>query len=81
MVFATVENEFFMPSTQNASLFYIVNSEIDTYTCPISMTDASCKHQDAVSAKFQISTFNFLLSLTSNDRMIYAYIAFGKKIS
>ena len=75
------ENEFFVPSTQNAGLFYIVNSEIGTCTCSISMTSAPCKHQGAVSAKFHISTFNFLPSLTSNDRIAYAYIAFGKQFS
>src|SRR4051812_12824415 len=35
------------------------------------------RHQGAVSVKFHISTFNFLPSLTSNDRMLYAYIALG----
>ncbi|CAB4419152.1 unnamed protein product [Rhizophagus irregularis] len=39
------------------------------------MTDMPCKHQGAVSVKFHILTFNFLPSLTSNDRIIYAYIA------
>ncbi|PKY48525.1 hypothetical protein RhiirA4_464155 [Rhizophagus irregularis] len=41
------------------------------------MTGAPCKHQGAVSVKFYISMFNFVPSLTSNDRMIYTYIAIG----
>ncbi|PKB95697.1 hypothetical protein RhiirA5_436223 [Rhizophagus irregularis] len=41
------------------------------------MTGAPCKHQGAVSVKFHISNFNFLPSLTPNDRMIYSYIALG----
>ncbi|CAB5184998.1 unnamed protein product [Rhizophagus irregularis] len=73
---SSVENEFFVPSAQNSNI-YVVNSEIGTCTCPIGMTGAPCKHQGAVSVKFHISTFNFLPSLTSNDRMIYAYIALG----
>ena len=72
-----VENESFVPSAQKAS-FYVVNSEIGTCTCPIGMTGAPCKHQGAVLVKFHISMFNFLPSLTSNDRMVYAYIALGK---
>jgi hypothetical protein len=74
---SSVENEFFVPSAQSSNI-YVVNSEIGTCTCPIGMTGAPCKHQGAVSVKFHISTFNFLPSLTSNDRMIYAYIALGK---
>jgi len=65
-------------SVQKTGLFYIMNSGIRTYTCPIGMTGALCKHQGAVSVKFHISTFNFLPSLTANDRMVYAYIALGK---
>ena len=75
------ENEFFVESVKNAGLLYIVNSEIGTCTCPIGMTGAPCKHQGAVSVKFHISTFNFLPSLTSNDHMLYAYIALGKFIN
>src|SRR5437763_13839859 len=74
---SSVENEFFVPSSQNADLFYIVNSGIGTCTCPIGMTGAPCKHQGAVSVKFHISMFNFLPSLTSKERMVYAYIALG----
>ncbi|PKK61501.1 hypothetical protein RhiirC2_718369 [Rhizophagus irregularis] len=73
---SNVENEFFVPSAQNAN-FYVVNSEIGTCSCPIGMTGAPCKHQGAVSVKFHLSTFNFIPSLTSNDRMVYAYIALG----
>ncbi|CAG8748214.1 10450_t:CDS:2, partial [Rhizophagus irregularis] len=58
----SVKTEFFVPSAQSSNI-YVVNSEIGTCTCPI------------VSVKFHISTFNFLPSLASNDRMIYAYIA------
>ena len=72
------ENEFIVESVQNAGRFYIVNSGIGACTCPIGMTGAPCKHQGAVSVKFHLSTFNFLPSLTSNDRMVYAYIALGK---
>lgn len=74
---SSVKNKFFVPSAQSSNI-YIVNSEIGTCTCPIGMTDMPCKHQGAVSVKFHILTFNFLLSLTSNDRIIYAYIALGK---
>ncbi|PKY19692.1 hypothetical protein RhiirB3_495423 [Rhizophagus irregularis] len=73
---SSVENEFFVPSAQNSNI-YVVNSKIGTCTCPIGMTGVPCKHQGAVSVKFHISTFNFLPSLASNDRMIYAYIALG----
>lgn len=75
-----VENEFFVASVQDANISYIVNTEIGTCTCPVGMTGAPCKHQGAVSIKFHISTFNFLPSSTSNDRMLYAYIALGKQI-
>ncbi|CAB4487735.1 unnamed protein product [Rhizophagus irregularis] len=73
----SIENEFFVKSVNNSGHFYTVNSEIGTCTCRIGMTGAPCKHQGAISVKFHISMFNFIPSLTSNDRMIYAYIAIG----
>jgi len=74
----TVNNEFFVPSTQITGFFYTVNSEIGVCTCPVGMSGAPCKHQGAVAMKFHISMFNFIPSLTANDRMIYSYIALGK---
>ena len=76
-----LENEFLVPSTQDSSQFYTVNSSIGTCSCPVGMTGAPCKHQGAVSVKFHIANFNFLPSLTPNDRMVYSYIAIGKYIS
>ncbi|CAB4441375.1 unnamed protein product [Rhizophagus irregularis] len=73
----SIENEFSVESVNNSGHFYTVNSEIGTCTCRIGMTGAPCKHQGAVSVKFYISMFNFVPSLTSNDRMIYTYIAIG----
>ncbi|PKK58339.1 hypothetical protein RhiirC2_796476 [Rhizophagus irregularis] len=70
-------NEFLVPSTKNNELIYVVNSEIGVCTCPIGMSGTPCKHQGAVSMKFHISIFNFIPSLTPDDRMIYAYIALG----
>ena len=74
-----VRNEFLVPSTrENTGLVYIVNSEIGVCSCPVGMSGAPCKHQGAVSVKFHISNFNFIPSLTPNDRIMYAYIALGK---
>ena len=67
-----------IPSTEDASLIYTVNSIIGVCTCPIGMSGAPCKHQEAVAMKFHIAIFNFLPSLTPNDRMLYSYIALGK---
>ena len=75
---SSVKNEYYMKSVQNANIFYIVNSEIRTCTCPVDMTGIPCKHQEAVSVKFHISTFNFLPSLICNDCMLYTYIALSK---
>jgi len=75
---SSLENEFYVESVQNTNTFYIVNSEIGICICLISMMGAPCKHQDAVLVKFHISIFNFLSSLTSNDRMIYAYVTLSK---
>jgi hypothetical protein len=72
------ENEFLVESVQNPGFHYTVNSEIGICSCPVGVNGAPCKHQGAVSVKFHISTFNFLPSLSSNDRMLYAYIALGK---
>jgi hypothetical protein len=77
---SNVENKYFVVSTQNSNLTYIVNSEIGICSCPVGINGAPCKHQGAVLAKFHITTLNFLPSLTSNDRMLYAYIAFGKQV-
>ena len=66
-----------MPSTKDNGILYIVNSEIGACSCPIGMTGASCKHQGAVSVKFHISIFNFISSLTPDDRMNYTFIALG----
>ncbi|GES91169.1 hypothetical protein GLOIN_2v1783668 [Rhizophagus clarus] len=64
-------------STQNNELFYIVNSEIGVCTCLEGMSGVPYKHQGAVAMKFHISIFNFIPTITANDRMIYSYIAFG----
>ncbi|PKY47809.1 hypothetical protein RhiirA4_463177 [Rhizophagus irregularis] len=69
------KNEYFVVSTRDDNLTYTVNIEIGTCSCPVRINGAPCKHQGAVSAKFHITTLNFLLSLTSEDRMLYAYIA------
>ncbi len=74
----SMENEYLIPSTEDASLIYIVNSIIGVCTCPVGMSGAPCKHQGAVAMKFHIAIFNFLPSLTPNDRMLYSYITFGK---
>ncbi|CAB4444911.1 unnamed protein product [Rhizophagus irregularis] len=60
----------FSTSTKNNGLIYVVNSEIGVCTCPIGMSGAPCKHQGAVSMKFHISTFNFIPSLTPDDRYV-----------
>ncbi|CAG8843645.1 24720_t:CDS:2, partial [Racocetra persica] len=73
-----IDNEFLVPSTkQTNGLFYIVNSKIGTCSCSIRITSTSCKHQGAALMKFYVSTFNFIPSLTLNDRITYTYIAFG----
>jgi hypothetical protein len=73
----SIEDEFLVPSTSNSS-FYIVNSEIGMCTCPVGISGAPCKHQGAVAMKFHIAIFNFIPSLTPDDRMVYGYIALGK---
>jgi len=42
------------------------------------MSGAPCKHQGAVAIKFNIVNFNFVPSLTLDDRMLFAYIALDK---
>ena len=77
----TIENEYLVPSTKESGVFYVVNSAVGTYSCPVRITGAPCcpcKHQGTVSVKFHIANFNFLPSLTPDDRMIYSYIAVGK---
>ena len=39
-----VENEYLVPSTKDAGLLYIVNSEIGVCSCPVGMSGAPCKH-------------------------------------
>jgi len=74
-----VANEYLVPSTrQESGLFYVVNSEFGTCSCPVGMSGASCKHQEAVSMKYHISMFNFIPSLMPDDRILYTYIAIGK---
>ncbi|CAG8808027.1 11770_t:CDS:2, partial [Racocetra persica] len=73
-----VENEFLVLSTSQNNLFYIVNSEIGTCTCPMGMNGAPCKHQGAVAMKFHVRILNFLPSLIPSDRMIFTYIALGQ---
>jgi hypothetical protein len=73
-----VRNEFSVLSTRQDNVFYIVNSEIRTCTCPVGVSGAPCKHQGAVLTKYHIATLNFLPSLKPEDRMVYAYIALGK---
>ncbi|GBC01669.1 hypothetical protein RclHR1_04290005 [Rhizophagus clarus] len=73
-----VMNEFLVQSTsQDSGTFYVVNSEFGTCSCPVGISGAPCKHQGAVSMKFHISMFNFIPSLTPDDRIIYTYIALG----
>ncbi|CAB4494576.1 unnamed protein product [Rhizophagus irregularis] len=73
----TIKNKYLIPSTRELGVFYVVNSIIGTCSCPVEITGAPCKHQGAVSVKFYITNFNFLPSLTPNDRMVYSYIAVG----
>jgi len=73
-----VENEFLVSSTKNNGVLYIVNSEIGVCSCPVGISGALCKYQEAVLMKFHISIFNFIPSLTPDDRIIYVYIALGK---
>jgi hypothetical protein len=74
----TIENEYLVLSTKDMACFYVVNTAIGTCSCPVGMTGVPCKHQGAVFVKFYISNFNFLPSLTPNNRMIYSYIALDK---
>jgi hypothetical protein len=74
----TIKNEYLVLSTRESGVVYVVNSTVGTCSCPVGITGASCKQQGAVSVKFHISNFNFLPSLTPNDRMVYSYIAAGK---
>jgi len=55
-----------------------VNSDLGVCTYPVGMSGAPCKHQEAVAIKFHIVNFNFLPFLTPDNRMLFAYIAFGK---
>ncbi|GES84086.1 hypothetical protein GLOIN_2v252347 [Rhizophagus clarus] len=72
-----VRNEFSVQSTRKDDLFYIVNSEIGTCTCPVGVSGAPCKHQGAVAMKYHIAILNFIPSLTPQDRMVYAYVTLG----
>ncbi|CAG8747131.1 8318_t:CDS:2, partial [Funneliformis caledonium] len=60
---------------QNTDLFYIVNIKIGICSCFVGISGAQCKHQEAVSVKFGISTFNYIPLLTLDDRILYTYIA------
>jgi len=74
----SVANEYLVPSAEQSGLFYIVNCEFGTCSCHVGISGAPCKHQGAVSMKFHISTFNFVPSLTPDDRITYTYVALGK---
>ena len=75
----TVENEYLVPSVNKESgLIYIVNSAIGICSCPVGISGAPCKHQGAVAAKYHIGAINFLPSLSSDDRMVFSFIASGK---
>jgi len=73
-----VNNEFLVSNMQDIRISYIVNSEIRVCTCPMGISDASCKHQDVVVVKYHIAMLNFIPSLTPGDHMIYDYVTFGK---
>ena len=64
-----VRNEFSVLSTRQNDLFYVVNSEFGTCTCPVGISGAPCKHQGAVAMKYHIIILNFVPSLTPEDRM------------
>ena len=66
-----LDNEFLVLSTKDANSFYIINSKIRIYSCPVRMISIFCKHQEAILMKYYLSTFNFILSLTSNNCMTY----------
>ena len=51
----TVENEYLVLSAKKESdLVYIVNSAIGICSCPIGISEASCKHQGAVATRYHI---------------------------
>lgn len=72
-----IDMEFLVPSQENANTFYTVNIELSTCTCYIGSSEAPCKHQGAVAARYNIGLLNFLHSLTPDDRAHFAYIAHG----
>ena len=68
-----------IPNTkQSTNFFYIVNIEIETCSYAVRIFDVSYKHQKAVLVKFGISTFNYILSLTPDNYILYTYIILGK---
>ncbi|CAG8531703.1 4984_t:CDS:2 [Funneliformis mosseae] len=60
---------------QNVFCVLAGKDEIGTCTCPIRVSGAPCKHQGAVAMKYHIAILNSIPSLTSEVRMIYAYVA------
>ncbi|CAG8790121.1 22295_t:CDS:2, partial [Dentiscutata erythropus] len=71
----SVANEFLVQSTRQDNIYYVVNSGMDVYTCPVGAFGAPCKYQSAITIKYHIAMFNFIPSLTPKDRIIYSYIA------
>ncbi|CAG8589491.1 21672_t:CDS:2, partial [Dentiscutata erythropus] len=70
-------NEFLVSSKNNLGVVYNVNSDIGTCSCSIGMMGAPCKHQGAIAMKYHIKLINFLLSLTPEDHMIFAFVTSG----
>lgn len=71
------DNLFMVPSEQNFNIFYIVNTEVGSCTCPDGQFGKFCKHECAVYNYFNICSKNFP-PVRAQDRELMYIIAKGK---
>ncbi|CAG8813557.1 8274_t:CDS:1, partial [Cetraspora pellucida] len=65
---------FNVPSATKIGITYIVNPTIGICLCFASISGAPCKHQTAITIKFQEEMSNFVDTFTINDQIDYFYI-------
>ncbi|XP_064622685.1 uncharacterized protein LOC135484914 [Lineus longissimus] len=74
-------NVYTVPSETKKDTIYTVNTEVGLCTCHIGKNGGPCKHQVAVSKKFQVASLNIIPVTSAESRQLLYKVATGKDVS
>ena len=80
MVVTEEDGTFSVPSETKKDVFYSVNMELRTCTCPQGMLKGPCKHRTVVSSSQNLPSFDEVPELNPEMRKMWMFIGTGKHI-